>query len=348
MPRRAASLLFVLVGCFESEASHEHVAERASVDAPAETWIPNEHECEGCHDAAAASWASSRHHLAFTNVDFQRAYARETEPFCRDCHAPGFVHAEPLPRERAEARGVGCVDCHVEGARLLSSGDPSTPSAAPHALEREPEFGTRSCARCHEFDFTPTSPRRGTMMQTTMREHRASPHAARSCASCHMPAASHAFASSRDDAALRRALQVEAWREGDELVVSLTPHEVGHALPTGDLFRRLALQARWLDAEGHALATATRYLDRNFVPLRHADGRPNLALRLEPNDDRVHGPTTIRLGPRSELEQPGASLELEWSLDYQRVDDRNHREPGMSTIASEVRIAGGRLGRCSP
>ncbi len=341
MHLRRVLLLLVLAGCSESEAGHasEHV------EPSIESWIPAEHECEGCHDDVAASWASSRHHLAFTNADFARAYAREPKPFCRDCHAPGFVQA--LAPELAQARGVGCVDCHVEGDRLLTSGDPSQPSEAPHALAREPEFGTRACARCHEFDFPRDSPRHGTMMQTTMREHRASRSAARSCSSCHMPTGEHSFGSSRDDAALRRALRVEAWREGDELVVSLTPHEVGHALPTGDLFRRLALRATWTNAEGERRASTTRYLDRGFAPLRHADGRPNLAVRLEPNDDRVQGPTTVRLAPPVDLDEFG-ELELDWELDYQRVDDRNHRAPERSTIASEVRLAQGRLGSCTP
>lgn len=341
---RLVLLLVLLGGCSKSEASH--ASERG--EPQHETWIPAEHECEGCHDEVAASWASSRHHLAFTNVDFARAYAREPKPFCRDCHAPGFVHVPPLPSEQAQARGVGCIDCHVEDGRLLASGEPGAPSEAPHALTRSLEFGTRSCARCHEFGFTTDSPRRGQMMQTTMREHRASAFADRSCASCHMLAGAHAFASSRDDDALRRALQVESWREGDELVVILTPHEVGHALPTGDLFRRLALQATWLDTEGHTVASKTRYLDRGFAPLHHADGRPNLAARREPSDDRVHGPTTIRLAPPREAGELDAGLELEWALDYQRVDDRNHREPSRSTIASEVRIAEGRLGSCTP
>lgn len=337
-------LVLMLAGCSEGEASLAN----GQVEPRLDTWIPAEHECEGCHDEIAADWASSRHHLAFTNADFQRAYAREPKPFCRDCHAPGFVHAPPLAPAIAQARGVGCVDCHVEGERLLTGGDPSQPSEAPHALAREPEFGTQACGRCHEFDFPRDSPRRGAMMQTTMREHRASRWADRSCASCHMPAGAHAFASSRDDAALREALQVEAWREGDALVVSLTPHEVGHAFPTGDLFRRLALRAAWIDAQGESVASTTRYLDRGFAPLRHRDGRPNLATRLAPHDDRVSGPTTIRLTPPDELGELGSSVEIDWVLDYQRVDDRNHREPERSTIANEVRLAQGRLGRCNP
>lgn len=299
-------------------------------------------DCQACHPEVATGWAASRHHASFTNVDFQRAYGREPLPFCRDCHAPGRVRPEPLPGPEAEALGVGCIDCHVDGTTVVS-GPGGAELQAPHPLTRSEDFGTRSCARCHEFEF-PAGSRRppGTMMQTTMREHRASAYADRSCADCHLPrreqgGRDHALASTRDPAALRRALEVTARREGDDLIVRIEPREVGHAFPTGDLFRRLAVHAERV-VGGERVAATSRHLARHFAPWRREDGTLDPAFGWPVPDDRILGPTTIRLALGA-----AAGGELRWWIDLERVDARDDHSPGRSTIASQVRIAEGRL-----
>lgn len=309
---------------------------RTVVKAKVETWVPDEGECEQCHDVAAEQWARSRHHSSFTNFDFARSYAREPLDFCRNCHAPALAR---LPAEEAEQLGVGCYDCHLDGDTLLASGTPSQPSTAPHALTRSPELATRRCGRCHEFDFPEKSWRHGSMMQTTMREHAASDHADRSCADCHMQSHDHSFASTRDPAAMRRAVSIAAARDGDALVLTLRPNEIGHAFPTGDLFRRLELHAELVSSEGEILASRTRYLARHFEPRRLRDGRLNDAAKLPVRDDRLTGSTTIRL----ELESQAPRAWLRWWVDYERVDNRDSQAPERSTLASEVRIAEGRF-----
>jgi hypothetical protein len=338
MKHRATVLALALIGCeFESETPERSLPVETEA-VVVETWVPEEHECEQCHDDVAEQWSRSRHHAAFTNPDFARSYAREPIDFCRNCHAPALPR---MAEAEAEHLGVGCIDCHFDGQTLLSSGDPAQASTAPHALRYTADFDTQSCARCHEFDFPEQSWRRGTMMQTTMREHRASVHAEQSCADCHMPGASHDFASTRDPAALRRAVSVAARREGDTLVLTLTPVGVGHAFPTGDLFRRLELHAELISREGETLASTTRYLARHFPARRHPDGRLNHAVLGPVPDDRLTGPTTIRLELEPEQEDPSA--DLIWWVDYERVDQRNTRAPERSSLADELRLAEGRL-----
>lgn len=343
MKRRFASLALALFACgTEDAAEHDPHAEAAPT--VVETWVPEEHECGQCHDEVAEQWARSRHHAAFTNPDFARSYAREPLDFCRDCHAPALPRMPADQAEQlAEHLGVGCIDCHFDGQTLLASGSPTQISTAPHALRYTADLATQSCARCHEFDFPEQSWRHGTMMQTTMREHRASAHADRSCADCHMPNEDHEFGSTRNPEALRRALSIAARREGDALVLTLTPVGVGHAFPTGDLFRRLELHAELVSREGETLASTTRYLARHFAARRHADGRLNHgAMRAVP-DDRLTGPTTIRLELEPEPERDEPSAELIWWVDYERVDQRNTRAPERSTLADELRLAEGRL-----
>ncbi|MDC0718974.1 multiheme c-type cytochrome [Nannocystis bainbridge] len=309
---------------------------------PAITWLPREDECAACHAEVADAWARSRHHAAFTNDEFQRSYAREPTPFCRDCHAP----ARPrMPAADAELLGVGCLDCHGGPGTIVTAAIRAG-SDAPHVLRRDPAFPTRACAPCHEFDFPDGSAQaRGTMMQTTMREHQRSPHADRSCADCHMPAAAHDFASTRDPAAMQRALEVVARRDGDALELELRTRDVGHAFPTGDLFRRLAVHAALVGPDGRELARDVRYLARHFVPRHHLDGRLRHAASLPVVDDRIHGAAGVRLELHPGEASPAA---LVWHIDLERVDARDPDRPEASTIADTIRLAEGRLPPITP
>ena len=118
-------------------------------------------------------------------------------------------------------------------------------------------------------------------MQRTLTEHRASGEEGETCASCHMKMrgghADHRFAASRDDAFVKSAISVRARRSSATTVeVSLTPARVGHAFPTGDLFRRVRISA----------AGSNRYLARHFGSRQEI---PGVFVRSELGDDRVLG-----------------------------------------------------------
>jgi len=124
------------------------------------------------------------------------------------------------------------------------------------------------------------------------------------------------------------------------VVFWLRPVGVGHALPTGDLFRRLALHVEWwVDTE--RVSSATRYLARHFEPWRREDGSLNPAYAWPVRDDRVARQTEFLV----EVEQAGRAAEGEWVwwVDYERVDAREDDRPRDATIASAVRIADGRI-----
>lgn len=315
-----------------------------SDDSAARTRLDDD-DCQSCHDDAARGWARSRHHRAFTNPQFVRSFAREPRQFCRDCHAPAVARAEPVDAKTAESLGVGCLDCHgVDGQDDVRTG-PGDEVDAPHGLVRVATFGTDSCARCHEFDFPESSRRpRGTMMQRTMSEHRASPWASNSCASCHLPATAagthdHGVTGGHDASLLRGALNVTASRDGDDVVLTLEPQGVGHAFPTGDLFRRLEVGAE-LNVDGVVRARATRYLTRHFEPWRNADGTRNPAHAWPVVDDRLTGDTTLRLALPGSGDENGI---VQWWVDYQRVDARDDLAPERSSLAGQVRLDQGQL-----
>lgn len=205
-------------------------------------------ECESCHTAIAAEWRSSLHHTSFTDPDIRRALSVEPDPFCVNCHAP----------EPDRDVGIGCVTCHQPAGDAVV--------AAP------------SCVSCHEFDFPDAKKRRTPLaMQRTVTEHAGR---ADTCTTCHMTKVNghtdHRFPAARDDAMVKSAVAIRVLRDGPEAVISLAPGRIGHAFPTGDLFRRVRI----------TVGQNTRYLERHYANRQEL---PGIVVRSEIADDRVQG-----------------------------------------------------------
>ncbi len=275
--------------------------------------------CVGCHAEIGLEWSASLHRRAHDVPEFLRAYAREPQAFCRACHAP----------EVDATIGVACVTCHVTtagvlaaphaDARTLARSSPRDRSRADaaHPILADARFATdAACASCHEFAF-PRNP--SAQMQATVSEHRVSAFADISCAACHMPRVadargehrSHAFPASRDPAMLRAAAHISARRvSASALEVTIAPGRVGHAMPTGDLFRRLLVRAQAVDDDHLVVSEASTALGRRF-----------LNASVEIADDRVgrvakpREPTRVRL----ELGAVAMGKRWTWSVRYQRV-----------------------------
>lgn len=309
--------------------------------APASDRAELNEQCVACHVEAAAQWQASLHRGSFVDEDVAVAMTREPRAFCRSCHAPESDPETAPPAELA-ALGVACVTCHVPtGAELPAGAVLAAPREragveSPHPVIRDEAFATdAACGSCHEF-AAPGSP--GLMMQSTLTEHRTSAFATSPCQSCHMPhegegRRSHRFAASRDPAMLRAALQATAERSGDEVVVSLAPGAVGHAFPTGDLFRRLVVELGHEDDRGEWIELDARVLTRH-IEARRGRGRVQVA------DDR---PGAVPGRIRVELAAPGlAERTLGWRVVYERVD-MDHPQDEDPRIFDRVVVAEGRL-----
>lgn len=299
--------------------------------------------CIGCHASIGTQWAASLHRHAWDDADFQHAAKREGRAFCRGCHAPESDPAE-APTHAAAGLGVGCVTCHVPrdaslpaGAVLAGAG--ATSRRAPHGIVRTAAFdGSEACAGCHEFE----SPRtRGLAMQRTVSEHARSALASRTCIDCHMPRGedgrrAHGFAASRDPEMIAAAISVDAERpRADRVVLRLSPAEVGHAFPTGDLFRRLRVQAG-VERDGGLVVLDERMLGRWFQDrLEHG----LVPRRIEVRDDRPGGATdvvTVRLSVRDAAAEP-----ISWRVVYERVDHPVGRDAPLifgAIVAAEGRL----------
>ncbi len=185
-------------------------------------------------------------------------------------------------------------------------------------------------------------------MQGTVDEHRVSRFAAQGCQECHMPLVSspdgtkhrnHDFRVIGNVAMLRSALSARAFRgENNEVRVALSAARVGHAVPTGDMFRRLEVRARVVDEEVNAKSVV---LTRRFAMIPR-DGSHSGALRIQVGDDRVPSTGEAR---EANLVFPQAvrGKKIAWEVAYQRMP------PAMATIwgvdwkTDEVIIAEGTI-----
>ncbi|APR79651.1 Cytochrome C553 [Minicystis rosea] len=308
--------------------------------------------CASCHAEIAAEWRASAHGDAWRDPLFQKAYAVERLAFCRGCHAP---ESDPRrePTRAAADEGVGCATCHVVDGAIVSA---STIATSPHATRVDTRRATASaCAGCHQFLFPEASAQVvPILMQSTAREWAASSYASTSCNTCHMPRVrdaggrehrSHRFLV-RDPEVLSRAVRVVAERGESDVTLTLQSALVGHAVPTGDLFRRLVVRTFLVpDAHHEAplerpVVLARRFLD---VPI-HRDRPIEMARqRVEVADTRLAPPgqpgSERRLRFAIPPEQRGAAVR--WEVVYQRMSDDVASSFGIVQAADEIVIARG-------
>ncbi len=299
--------------------------------------------CERCHVDIAAEWQDSLHRASWSNEVFLGAYVVEPIAFCRGCHAPEALVSNT--NDPARHLGVGCVTCHVVGHDIV--GARAIPSRVDaHAVTEAPAIrGVGGCETCHQFEFPIPQ---DAAMQSTIEEHAASPQADKSCQSCHMPTVtkgdrshkSHTFRVHGDPAILRRSVDVHARNGATDrsIVVSLkATAEVGHAVPTGDMFRRLEVRSHVV-AEGREQVANTVVLAREFRMERSAEG----LRRVQIGDSRVPASGEPREVTLSFPKSIAGDL-VEWSVVYRRMGPDEAALFGVDLAAEEVVIASGRL-----
>jgi hypothetical protein len=310
--------------------------------------------CAGCHPDIAAEWQRSLHQHAWKDPVFQEAYQVEPLPFCRGCHAPESDPARE-PTAKAQDVGVGCVTCH-----LMNDGVHGTKASpkAEHAVIADARLATPTfCGRCHQFDFPAGANQvHPQPMQDTVAEHAASSKKDTPCQSCHMPVVdgpdgkhrSHAFSVIADQAMIKKAVTVVAERSdasgATTVKLTLTAAEIGHAFPTGDMFRRVEVRAVALDAKGRTIATAEPVaLQRRFEDHpRDASADDLMFSRVEAEDSRVPPPG---LGARTvALALPRAArARVVWSVVYQRMSTPMASAFGVEQVLDEIVVAKGEL-----
>lgn len=316
---------------------------RASAQDPAEASA----RCEGCHEDIAAEWRGSLHQEAWHDPVFQSAYQIEPVAFCRGCHAPE-ADASTEPSVEAQNVGVGCTTCHQQGDEIVGVRDLAA-SPEHHAVRGDARLATQdACASCHQFDF-PRS--KGQPMQDTLGEHASSSLSAVACQSCHMPLVetkdgkhrrSHDFAVITDPEMIRRAATAAARRGKDgDVEIEIEAAQVGHAFPTGDMFRRLELRAEALDAEGRVVMRAPSvFLARRFGDVSGAGGA-GATRRVEIADTRVPPPGKGTRRAVLRFPAPTTRLSVRWVVAYERMDHAMAASFDVDQARDEIIVARG-------
>jgi hypothetical protein len=308
-------------------------------------------ECASCHAEIADEWRASLHRQAWIDPVFQKAYAIEPVAFCRGCHAPE-ANPAAAPGEAEQAVGVACTTCHVQGETIV--GAASASGKAPHGVFADARMATRqACAACHQFNF----PGERLPMQDTLREHAASSFASTECQACHMPTVapkdrtsrphkSHAFQVIGDPSMIRRAAKLSASRlSARKIEITIAAGDVGHAFPTGDMFRRLEVRAEAISASGEVIAKADPVtLGRTFTD-QARDRDKSLAFhRVEAEDSRVPPPGA---GPARIVElsfkKPVGAARVRWRVAYQRMGTAMAASFGVEQAIDEVIVGEGEL-----
>lgn len=96
--------------------------------------------------------------------------------------------------------------------------------------------------------------------------------------------------------------------KGDTLHLDLKLGTIGHAFPTGDLYRRAEIRVFPVDARGKTFGKPSiEILRRTFGPAHEG---PNKTVPIERADSRLMGPRQIALPlPKG---APGAKYEIVW------------------------------------
>jgi hypothetical protein len=212
-------------------------------------------ECARCHPTEAAAWSRSPHARSRTNPLFVASFKHSRLRWCLDCHAPRLDSSGP------RTAGIDCAACHLRQGAVLTSHAPTASGLRAHRMEQVPALATvGACQRCHEF-AAPEVMREplvftATPMQDTVSEwsrwRRGS--ASVSCQGCHMAGGNHDLEGGHDVELLRRTVSVDFAPIDGGFSASLRASGAGHAVPTGDPFRRFELEIRSPDA-GELLAT---------------------------------------------------------------------------------------------
>ena len=293
--------------------------------------------CGECHPDVVADWQTSVHAQAWTDPVFRAEYDPAPAASCRNCHDP--------PARAPDTHGIDCATCHVRDGQVLATGT-SPEAAAAHPITVEPTLASvDACAGCHQFQFSDDGVHDSAeALQDTVAEWRTSVAAGegRTCLDCHMPAGSHRLPGASDPTLLAGAVDVAITAEraaGGTIVaeVELRGDEIGHAFPTGDVFRQGRLTLR-TDAGARETVVLQRWLARTADP-DHAASHVRTV-----DDTRVPPPGTGVLRERVELansEDSARATAITWTLELHRLPPKQARERGLDPALTVIPVAAG-------
>jgi hypothetical protein len=218
----------------------------------------NSKDCGVCHKEIYSEWETTRHKVAFTNELYKKSHEKEPLVWCLNCHAP-FLKDKGNP-EKIEDRvltdeGVSCLVCHKRGDKILTARIPQNPKEHSY-IEVKEMRRSEFCENCHQFNFpvgTGNVPHKdfkfsNQPMQNTFTEWQMSYFFGKeTCQDCHMKPKdgyrTHSFPGGHNADYLAKTFSLKMNRISNrETKLTIIAKQLGHAFPTGDLFRSLVVR----------------------------------------------------------------------------------------------------------
>jgi len=227
--------------------------------------------CRECHAEIYREWEEDRHSQAWVGALYTVKSKNHTDTSCFSCHAPRPILETGLDSP-AEARqnfresGINCLSCHQRGDHVVTSGQPGE---APCGPVHDPAYPTdrtdmqeaviKFCGVCHNLHGTDKE----FMSSRYYRE-------GMTCLTCHMgeevlaPSVTggppktrraHRFPGGHSPEMLRRAMTIDAHRDGDRIVARVVNRGAGHRVPTDARHRAIRLRVAFFDAYGQPVRT---------------------------------------------------------------------------------------------
>lgn len=255
------------------------------------------------HEREPSPWCVNCHaplRLAGTE---KQPYREDEGVSCLVCHVRDgkiLVKKEPAPGSGIGSTKLTAGPAHSPGAKMASVPAPGSGIPAHSYLIDERLGDERFCEGCHEFNFptVATAMHDGDNfrytdqpMQSTISEYRNSVFYNKvSCSGCHLfpySADSHSFPGGHALGRLKKDLRIEVTRTSPGYItLRIFAQGIGHAFPTGDLFRTLRI--RILDPGTNN--TEELELRHYFEPIVGAEKSNTLPLKRRVGEETLPPP----------------------------------------------------------
>ncbi|TGL88792.1 hypothetical protein EHQ68_09150 [Leptospira congkakensis] len=224
--------------------------------------------CLSCHNEIKIH--KDRHSFSWKSELFQEAIQIENRQWCVHCHAPLTSQKEIYFRKlrgdsnlsdldlRLLDEGINCVSCHVRNGKILGSQNSKNEY---HEVVESNIGKSEFCANCHQFNFPvfngDSIRYTNHPMQNTYEEWKSSGRE-ESCQSCHY--SNHNLTGPYDKKwFLDQFYDFGVDSEDGVLFISFRMTKGrGHQLPSGDLFRSLAVEVS-KDSKFESLTVSKRW-----------------------------------------------------------------------------------------
>lgn len=275
--------------------------------------------CKNCHQAEYEDWSRSKHREAFTNAHFQEGFQLEKSDRCVYCHAPLQVQLDEYhgkSKTQLLDEGVNCAACHIRDGKFWSGKEASDlwHTTEKHDLFKSAQF----CAGCHQFNLDHTVNGQADITelsaQNTYREWEIYKErgGTQTCQNCHMPGGRHLFQGASSHEKVKSAVSFQATRQKNQIEFRIQSKDVGHNVPTGDVFRNIQLQ---VSEDG-----------KSFKTIYYFGKKYEIKVNEETGDMRQELTSNTSLEPFKEVVIQHFSKKPIWyRLRYYYVSERGYR-----------------------